>query len=66
MTALNDHLRDELEDNGTKHDEALRDILGRLQAAEKDLEHLRSNQITMEAGLKVREGTCSYGVHVFW
>lgn len=63
LTALNDHLRDELEDNGTKHDQALSDILGRLQAAQQELEHLRSNQRALESGLKV----CYLvrGLHVF-
>lgn len=62
LTALNDHLRDELEDNEIKHEQALGDILGRLQVAQKELGHLRSSQKPVW-GLKVREST--YGVHVF-
>lgn len=62
LTALNDHLRDELEDNGAKHDQALSDILIRLQAAQKELEILRSNKKAFESRFKVRE----YEVDVFW
>lgn len=62
LTALNDHLRDELEDNETRHDQALGDILVRLQAAQNELEHLRSNHELSVSGLKVRESVCRVGV----
>eukprot|EP00752_Nemacystus_decipiens_P003048 g2825.t1 len=61
LAALNDHLRDELEDNGTRHDQALRDILGRLQDAQGELEHLRSYQKELESGLESPEATTPEG-----
>ncbi|CAB1110788.1 unnamed protein product [Ectocarpus sp. CCAP 1310/34] len=44
LTALNDHLRDELEEKETRHDLAVGDILGRFHAAQKELEQLRSER----------------------
>lgn len=53
LTALNDHLRDELEEKETRHDQAVGDILGRFQAAQKELEQLRSEQELHLSAVKV-------------
>lgn len=40
LMALNDHLRDELEESGQRHNETVADLLHRLQAAEREKEQL--------------------------
>lgn len=68
--ALNDYLSEEREDNEKRYNEALGDILGRLQAAQKELKELRSEREVYMLGLKVRPcvrgGACVFAIGACW
>lgn len=64
LTALNDYLRDELEENETRHDRAFGDILGRLQASQREVERMRAEHEMFMLGRKVCGCARVFGLYV--
>lgn len=54
LTALNDHLRDELEESGKKHKRALGNLTSRLGEAQREAERQRAQREVIELRMQVR------------